>query len=89
MANIKSAIKKIRQDEKRTARNRMVRSRMRTFVKKANVQIVDGDAAAAEAVRQAISEVDAAAQKGIIHRNKANRTKSRLMKRLNAIEKQA
>ena len=89
MANIKSAIKKIRQDEKRTARNRMVRSRMRTFLKTANMQMADGDADAAEAVRQAISEVDSAAQKGIIHRNKANRTKSRLMKRLNAIEKQA
>jgi small subunit ribosomal protein S20 len=89
LANIKSAIKKIRQDEKRTARNRMVRSRMRTFVKKANQEMAEGEATSAEAVRQAISEVDSAAQKGIIHRNKANRTKSRLMKRLNALEKQA
>ena len=86
MANIKSAIKKARQDEKRTARNRAVRSRMRTYVKQANTAIVTGEEDAVEAVRAAISELDRAAKKGIIHSNNAARRKSRLMKKLNAAE---
>ena len=73
------------QDEKRRLRNRAVRSRARTFVKKADEIIVAGDkAAAVEAVREAVSQLDRAAQKGVIHRNGAARRKSRLMKRLNA-----
>ena len=83
MANIKSAIKKARQDEKRTARNRAVRSRMRTYVKNAHTALASGDGAD-EAVRAAISEPDRAAQKGVIHRNAAARRKSRLMAKLNA-----
>ena len=64
----------------------MVRSRMRSFVKKADQLIVEGDKEeAAEAVRQAIGELDKAAQKGIIARNNAARRKSRLMKRFNAL----
>lgn len=86
MANIKSAIKRIRQSEKRRVRNRAVRSRMRTFVKQANTAIVAGEEDAAEAVRAAISELDRAARKGVIHPNNAARHKSRLMKKLNAAE---
>ncbi|HHX44008.1 MAG TPA: 30S ribosomal protein S20 [Chloroflexi bacterium] len=84
MANTKSAIKRMRQNERRRARNRAVRSRMRTFVKRANTAIVAGEEDAAEAVRAAISELDRAAQKGVIHRNNAARRKSRLMKKLHA-----
>lgn len=85
MANTKSAIKHMHQDEKRRLRNRAVRSRTRTFVKKADENIASGDkAAAVEAVREAVSQLDRAAQKGVIHRNSAARRKSRLMKRLNA-----
>ena len=80
MANTKSAIKRMRQNERRRARNRAVRSRMRTFVKRANTAIVAGEEDAAEAVRAAISELDRAAQKGVIHRNNAARRKSRLMR---------
>ncbi len=86
MANIKSAIKRIRQSEKRRVRNRAVRSRMRTYVKQANTAIVTGEEDAVEAVRAAISELDRAAKKGIIHSNNAARRKSRLMKKLNAAE---
>ena len=86
MANIQSAIKRNRQNVKRRARNRMVRSRMRTYVKKADGLLVDGkQEEAAEAVQVALQEIDKAAQKGIIHRNSAARRKSRLAKRLNAL----
>lgn len=86
MANTSSAIKRIRQSEKSRVRNRAVRSRMRTYIKRANTAIVtDGDAAA-EAVHTAISELDRAAKKGIIHANNAARRKSRLMRKLHAAE---
>ena len=85
MANIKSAIKQMRQNEKRRARNRQVRSRTRTAIKKANTLIVAGDREeAVDAVRQAVSELDKAAQKGVIHKNNAARHKARLMKKLQA-----
>lgn len=83
MANIKSAIKRIRQDEKRTIRNRAIRSRMRTYLKKAQTALTTDDQAEV-AVRAAISELDRAAKKGVIHANAAARRKSRLMAKLNA-----
>lgn len=87
MANIKSAMKQMRQNEKRRARNRQVRSSTRTAMKKANILIVSGDEQeATTAVRQAISALDKAAQKGVIHPNNAARHKSRLMKKLEAAE---
>ena len=79
-------MKRVRQNRKRQLRNSRVRSRMRTFVKKAQVLIVEGDKdAASEAVRTAVSEIDRAAQKGVIHQNNAARRKSRLMHRYNAM----
>lgn len=85
MANIKSAMKQMRQNEKRRARNRQVRSSTRTAVKKANLLIVSGDEQeATDAVRQAISALDKAARKGVLHPNNAARRKSRLMKKLEA-----
>ena len=87
MANTKSAIKQMRQSEKRRIRNRVVRTRARTSVKNAKETIAAGDkAVAAEVVREALSQLDRAAQKGVIHRNNASRRKSRLMKRLNALQ---
>lgn len=86
MANIKSAIKRIRQNEKRRLRNRRVRSRTRTFAKKAEALIAGGNPTeAVEAVRAAVSELDKAARKGVIHPNNAARRKSRLMKKLNSL----
>jgi len=85
LANIKSAIKRTRQEPKRQLRNRMVKSKMRTSIKHALAAMASEDKGAAQArVAEAISEVDKAAQKGVIHPNNAARQKSRLMKRLNA-----
>ena len=89
MANIKSAIKRNKQNEKRRLRNRVYRGRARTFVKKARVAIEDGSVEDARtATIRAISALDKAAEKGILHKNNAARRKSRLMKRLVVLEKQ-
>lgn len=86
MANIKSAKKRARQAVKRNARNSAQRSEMRTAVKKAIKIIESGDKAAAlEAVRLAESKLKHFAGKGLVHRNKAARTTSRLVKRVRAM----
>ena len=87
MANTKSAIKRIRQNEKRRLRNRIFRGEARTFVKEARqaIQSEDLDEARA-ATLKAVSALDKAAVKGIIHRNNAARRKSRLMQRLAELE---
>ncbi len=74
MANIKSQIKRIKQNEKRRLRNRMIRGAARTAVKKARQEMTE------EALRKAISALDKAAEKGVIHWRNAARRKSRLMK---------
>lgn len=86
MANIKSAIKRNKQNEKKRIRNRIYRGRARTFIQKARVAI-DGNQVeeARAATLTAISALDKAAQKGVIHKNNAARRKSRLMKRLAAL----
>ena len=84
MANTKSAIKRIRSSERRRRINQIHRSRARTFVKKARRLIDTGQLGEAEAMAlQAASALDKAAQKGVIHKNQAARSKSRLMKQLN------
>ncbi|MEJ2266299.1 MAG: 30S ribosomal protein S20 [Anaerolineales bacterium] len=87
MANTQSAIKRIRQNEKRRLRNRIFRGEARTFVKEARqaIQSEDLDEARA-ATLKAVSALDKAAVKGIIHRNNAARRKSRLMQRLAELE---
>ncbi len=89
MANIKSAEKRNRQTPKRTARNRVLRSGARTAVKKARTAVDSGEAMSAEAVQAAISVLDRAATKGVIHKNNASRRKSRLMKALNKLNSAA
>jgi small subunit ribosomal protein S20 len=85
LANIKSAIKSIRSDARKTMRNKPVRSSLKTYIKKAVGEIHSGaQEASLESVRAAISNLDKAAQKGIIHKNQAARRKSRLMKKYNA-----
>lgn len=89
MANHKSAIKRIRQNEKRRIRNRVFRTRARTYVKKARVSITSGDVAAAtEATRLAVQDLDKAASRGVLHPRNAARRKSRLMKQLAALKVQ-
>jgi small subunit ribosomal protein S20 len=86
LARTESAKKRIRQNIKRRERNLVVRTRTRTFVKRARVAIAAGDKEAArEAVRLAASELDKAASKGVIHPRNAARRKSRLMKQLAAV----
>lgn len=88
MANIKSAIKRNKQNEKKRINNRVNRGRARTFIAKAQETLEKGDAQqSAAAVLQAVSELDKAAQKGVLHANNAARRKSRLMKRLAAMTK--
>ena len=87
MANIKQQKKRILQNEKRRQRNIDVRSRIKTFVKKAETTVKTGAVEAADAVRSAIIELDVAARKGVLHKNTAARKKSRLMKKLNAKSK--
>jgi small subunit ribosomal protein S20 len=82
----KSAAKAHRQALKRRLRNRAVKSFTKTMVKRAEAAISSGDLEAAqEAVRQAISALDRAVKKGVLHPNNAARGKSRLMKKLNAL----
>lgn len=88
MANIKSQIKRNRQNEKRRVRNRVFRGSARTFVAKAREALdSENPENAKAAVTQAISQLDHAAQKGVLHKNNAARRKSRLMKRLSALTK--
>jgi len=88
LANIKSAIKRNRQNEKLRLHNRVFRGTARNFVRNARLAIESGDVdAAREATLQAVSALDKAASKGVIHKNNASRRKGRLMKQLAAIEK--
>lgn len=91
MANHKSALKRIRQNEKRRAYNRHWRTRNRTFVKNARVAIHEGKNVeeARTATREAVRELDRSVARGIIHKRNAARRKSRLMKQLAALEAQS
>lgn len=86
MANTKSALKRIRIAEKRRERNTSYNSRVKTLLKKAEQTIASGTADVA-AITAAISTLDKAATKGVIHKNNAARRKSRLMKKVNAAAK--
>lgn len=79
MANTKSAMKRIRQNERRRLRNRAMRSKIRGSVKTARA--ADGPARPA-AILEAIRVLDKAVSKGVIHRNTAARKKSALARRL-------
>ena len=79
MANTKSAKKAVRQTSRRTTANKTRRSRMRSSVRKVEEAIASGDKAAAlAALKAAEPEIMRAAQKGVVHRNAANRKVSRL-----------
>ncbi len=86
MANIKSQIKRNRQNLKRRELNRIFRGSARTALRNARKAIDSGDIKEARAATQiATKALDKAASKGVIHKNKAARQKSRLMQRLNNI----
>lgn len=87
MANHFSALKRVRQTEKRTARNRANASQLRGQLRELREALEKGDKSAAEAVyRQTASVLDKAIQKGTLHENTAARYKSRLSKRLSALK---
>jgi small subunit ribosomal protein S20 len=81
MANIKSQIKRNRQNERRRLRNRVARSELKTRVKRAAEGIDAGTDDAVDRVRSAQKRLAKAAEKGVVHRNQASRRMSRLMKR--------
>ena len=86
MANTASARKRIRQTEKRTERNRMRRSRVRTFLRKVELALAGGDKAVADAAYKAATpELQRAVSKGVMHRNTVARKLSRLSARIKAI----
>lgn len=84
MPNLPSAKKRMRVEEKRRARNRSVKSTVRTYVTRARQSIAADPAEpeTEEAIRAAISKLDSAVTKGVLHKNNAARRKSRLMARL-------
>jgi small subunit ribosomal protein S20 len=83
LANLRSAIKRIRSNERKRERNRIVRSRARSAVGAARAAPKESKEAA---IRKAIRELDLAASKGVIHKNNAARRKSRLLRELNALQ---
>jgi len=86
LANTQSALKQMRQNEKRRLRNSAVRSKMKGAVKTARMALEKGQATVAQSeIRRAAVTVDTAASKGVIHRNTAARMKSRLARRLNKL----
>jgi small subunit ribosomal protein S20 len=86
MANTRSAIKRMKQAEKRRLYNRDWRTRARSFVKKARTTLHQTDlAAATEATRLAVQDLDKAASRGVIHARNAARRKSRLMRQLHQL----
>jgi len=86
LAHHKSALKRIKQNKVKNARNRHVRSTMRTFVKKIREAVENKDLAAAkEALAAAIPVIDKSATKGVIHKATASRNVSRLTKLVNTL----
>ena len=81
MPNIKSAIKRVRTNEKKNAQNSQDKTAMRSSVKKAEQALANNAENAGDSVKVAIQQVEKAANKGLIHKNTAARKKSRLMKK--------
>lgn len=89
MANIKSQIKRNLQNEKRRLRNRNLRGSARSAVNQARAALAENAPETRETVLKAISALDKAAEKGVIHKNNAARRKARLMKKLATFDPEA
>lgn len=86
MPNIQSAIKRVKTNDARNAQNASIKSAMRTSVKKVEASVVNNDQDAAKAnYVEAARKLDKAASKGLIHKNAVARKKSRLAKKVNAM----
>ena len=87
MANIKSAKKRILVNETKAARNKSIKSGVKTAVKKVDVAVAEGNKeAAVAALQNAMSTIDRAATKGVYHKNTASRKISRLTKAVNNVQ---
>ncbi|HIY97648.1 MAG TPA: 30S ribosomal protein S20 [Candidatus Borkfalkia excrementigallinarum] len=87
MPNIKSAKKRVLVTEKKNSQNKMIKSAVKTAIKKYNAALAAGDVAEAEKLLpETVSIIDSAASKGIIHKNNAANKKSALAKNLNALK---
>jgi small subunit ribosomal protein S20 len=86
MANIKSAKKRILVNQTKAARNKAIRSKVKTMIKRVNTAIAAGDKAAAQAaLLVATSEIDKATSKGVYHKNTSSRKVSRLSKAVSSM----
>ena len=85
MANIKSQIKRNRTNEAARLRNKAAKSEIKTRIKTAVAAAAAGTESSAEDLRVAVKRLDKAAARGIIHKNQASKRKSRLIRRINAI----
>ena len=87
MPNIKSAKKRVIVTEKKNTQNKMIRSAVKTAIRKFNAVLAEGDVAAAEKLLpETVSIIDSAASKGILHKNNAANKKSALAKNLNSLK---
>lgn len=87
MPNIKSAKKRVVVNEKKNSQNKMIKTSVKTAIKKFNAALAAGDAEAAEKLLpETVSVIDSAASKGILHKNNAANKKSALAKNLNALK---
>jgi small subunit ribosomal protein S20 len=87
MPNIKSAIKRVRTSEKKNAENKMLKSELRTVIKKAKASVASSDEKAEVLVKATQKAIDQAAAKNLMHKNAAARKKSRMTKAANAAKK--
>ncbi|MGI8492905.1 MAG: 30S ribosomal protein S20 [Acidimicrobiales bacterium] len=85
MANIKSQIKRNRTNERRRVRNKAAKSEVKTRIKNAVNAAETGADSAAEDLRTAVTRLDKAAARGILHKNQASNRKARLMRRVNSV----
>ncbi|MCI9249976.1 MAG: 30S ribosomal protein S20 [Dorea sp.] len=86
MANIKSAKKRILVNETKAARNKAIKSKVKTCIKKVETAVANKDAEAAQAaLRVAIAEINKAGTKGVYHKNTCSRKISRLAKAVNGV----
>ena len=87
MPNIKSAKKRVVVNEKKNSQNKMIKTSVKTAIKKFNAALAAGDAEAAEKLLpETVSVIDSAASKGILHKNNAANKKAALAKNLNALK---
>ncbi len=86
MANLKSAIKRVRINEDRRVRNKAVKTQMRTLIKRVEQYVEQNDVENAKvAYQKATQAIDKAIQKGVVHKNNGNRQKAKLAKKIRQI----